>query len=37
MTFWAYVWVFVPPLALVAIGLIFFFVTRPGKDPKGER
>jgi len=27
MTFWTYFWLFVPPILLVIIGVIFYFVT----------
>jgi len=27
MTFWTYFWLFVPPIALVVIGLVYYFVT----------
>lgn len=32
MTFWTYFWVFVPPIVLVIIGIVFYFIA--GKSRK---
>ncbi len=32
MTFWTYFWIFVPPIALVIIGIVFYIVA--GKSKK---
>jgi hypothetical protein len=29
MTFWTYFWIFVPPIALVVIGVIYYLVSTP--------
>lgn len=30
MSFWAYFWLFVPPVILVVIGFVFYAVSKPG-------